>query len=74
MMVNKYKAPCAVCGNVVNSNAGRLIKKDGRWQPIHLACKQGPQVKVIRFASGKEITRNAAGRCEDAPCCGCCTG
>lgn len=22
---------------------------------------------------GKEYYRNKAGRCEDAPCCGCCT-
>ena len=23
--------------------------------------------------SGREFYRNKAGRCEDAPCCGCCT-
>jgi len=28
---------------------------------------------VARFGSGAVITRNARGRCEDAPCCGCCT-
>lgn len=27
---------------------------------------------VFNF-SGKEYYRNKAGRCEDAPCCGCCT-
>jgi hypothetical protein len=30
-------------------------------------------VSVIRFSSGAVFTRNKAGRCEDAPCCGCCT-
>ena len=26
-----------------------------------------------RFAGGGEFFRNARGRCEDAPCCGCCS-
>lgn len=26
-----------------------------------------------RFASGSEQYTNKNGRCEDAPCCGCCT-
>lgn len=26
-----------------------------------------------RFSSGAEVYRNRAGRCEDAPCCGCCS-
>jgi hypothetical protein len=26
-----------------------------------------------RFSSGAEVYTNRAGRCEDAPCCGCCT-
>ena len=25
-----------------------------------------------RFSSGAEVFTNARGRCEDAPCCGCC--
>ena len=28
---------------------------------------------VVRFGSGAVIYRNPAGRCEDAPCCGCCS-
>lgn len=26
-----------------------------------------------RFSTGAEIYRNPRGRCEDAPCCGCCS-
>jgi hypothetical protein len=26
-----------------------------------------------RFSSGAEYYRNKQGRCEDAPCCGCCS-
>ena len=30
-------------------------------------------LSVIRFSSGAVMTQNSRGRCEDAPCCGCCT-
>ncbi|MEY2411304.1 MAG: hypothetical protein QOF48_3974 [Verrucomicrobiota bacterium] len=26
-----------------------------------------------RFSTGAEVYRNLRGRCEDAPCCGCCS-
>lgn len=26
-----------------------------------------------RFSSGAEVYTNRRGRCEDAPCCGCCS-
>lgn len=29
--------------------------------------------RYTRFASGAEVFTNARGRCEDAPCCGCCS-
>lgn len=28
---------------------------------------------VVRFSSGGSFTRSSRGRCEDAPCCGCCS-
>lgn len=30
-------------------------------------------VDVFVFSSGHTATRRRGGRCEDAPCCGCCT-
>lgn len=30
-------------------------------------------LSVTRFAGGGVVTRNSRGRCEDAPCCGCCS-
>jgi hypothetical protein len=30
-------------------------------------------VSVFRFSSGAVMTQNRRGRCEDAPCCGCCS-
>jgi hypothetical protein len=28
---------------------------------------------VTRFSTGAEVYTNRRGRCEDAPCCGCCS-
>jgi hypothetical protein len=47
--------------------AQRIEARDAR-QPAPGA----PSVVEFRFASGKMI-QNRRGRCEDAPCCGCCT-
>jgi len=30
-------------------------------------------LSVMRLASGASFTQNSRGRCEDAPCCGCCS-
>ena len=31
------------------------------------------RISVTRFASGAVMTCNSRGRCEDAPCCDCCS-
>ena len=31
------------------------------------------RVSHVWTSGGREYYRNTAGRCEDAPCCGCCT-
>ena len=38
----------------------------------HYQGKSGYVSDVYRFGNN-EFYRNKAGRCEDAPCCGCCT-
>ncbi len=75
--VNRYAGPCAVCGARVAAKAGWLTKRDGVFAPLHLACAKG-SAAVDTYIVGSafavdEYTRNARGRCEDAPCCGCCT-
>jgi hypothetical protein len=32
-----------------------------------------PRVAYSRFSSGATTHQNSRGRCEDAPCCGCCS-
>jgi len=71
--VNRYAADCFECGGPVAAKAGTLTKAGRAWRVRHLACDTGPGVSVIRFSSGATEIRNRNGRCEDAPCCGCCT-
>lgn len=33
----------------------------------------GYRSTYTRFSSGAEVYTNKRGRCEDAPCCGCCS-
>ena len=71
---NRFPATCAVCGTRVAARAGTVQSIGGSWlATYHLACASGsPQVYEVR-TSGWTGTRNVRGRCEDAPCCGCCT-
>jgi len=58
-------AACALVGN-----APPLRKAGAKYRHD----RSGGNVSVVyRFSSGHVAYRNKAGRCEDAPCCGCCT-
>ena len=74
-MVNRYPGRCVVCGGRVPALGGVGRREGRRFVLRHLACaKSGrPEVVTFRFSSGATATQNARGRCEDAPCCGCCT-
>ena len=54
-----------LAGDVIDYSGGRAV----------LIERRAPRVDVIQFGSraAPEYYRNARGRCEDAPCCGCCT-
>ncbi len=78
---NKYPAPCNICGGTVPVNGGNLKKNGRRWVVTHPACEQTGRPEVIAISFGAPpgtpgVTtyyQNSRGRCEDAPCCGCCT-
>jgi hypothetical protein len=83
-MVNRFAGRCCYCRASVPPSGGRCWRWRGRWYVAHTECsaearearKEGraPERRVDTFViGGKEFTRNARGRCEDAPCCGCCT-
>jgi hypothetical protein len=74
-MLNKYSGTCFYCQGNVPAKGGECFKVQGRWAVAHLPCFESrqPEVVVTRFSSGAEIFQNRRGRCEDAPCCGCCS-
>lgn len=77
----RFPGTCRRCDGTIE--IGDSIRFGGRGLTYHLGsdCPEagtftgnGKKVTTIYFPStGNTIYRNANGRCEDAPCCGCCT-
>jgi hypothetical protein len=77
-VVNRYPGECCYCGGRVRAKAGKCWKPKGAryYKVAHLACAKEGRSGVVEFyspATGWRGTQNRNGRCEDAPCCGCCT-
>ena len=76
MKANKYSAACATCSVEVPANGGTITREGRRWIVRHTACADAgaPAVLHATTSSGHTSSVNARGMCEDAPCCGCCSG
>jgi hypothetical protein len=87
-MSNRYPSTCNRCETYVPARAGTLSRAGSRWnvtcpdctagaadEPSEaLAWSRGDSVSYgVVTSSGWRGIRNRRGRCEDAPCCGCCT-
>lgn len=75
-MVNKFKTVCTECGDMVQPGEGKVVRMGKRWLGSHNDCKGKDskyQSNLFVFSSGAEMYQNKRGRCEDAPCCGCCS-
>ena len=83
--VNRVKANCAVCGLPVPALGGvayeyppateREMGEVFEVRTDHLACHitGRPEVVAVRNFAGELVgIVSRTGRCEDAPCCGCC--
>jgi hypothetical protein len=68
-MIARYSGRCYVCQGSIHK--GEPIVHEGRKRSSHERCAGSKSVAVM-FSSGARVWRNRAGRCEDAPCCGCC--
>jgi len=83
MAANKYRATCSTCGEPVLPEQGICYRQGRRWVVLHIPCANQsskpaarPAVNTIKLRGQygtQTFYRNAAGKCEDAPCCGCCT-
>jgi hypothetical protein len=73
---------CRRCGNSIT--LGEKFRYGGPGRCYHLAAEcpagvsqerpvQARGSSYTRFSSGAEVYTNYNGRCEDAPCCGCCS-
>lgn len=73
-MTNKYPGTCTGCGHHVAAGAGRAFKLGTRWAVSHngtCSTTRNP-VAMPRRAGHERSYKEVHGRCEDAPCCGCC--
>ena len=84
--VNREAAPCAICGLPVPALGGvaydfpedqqRDMGEPFEMRTAHLACRVTgrPEVVAVRDFAGQMVgIVNRTGRCEDYPCCGCCS-
>jgi len=55
-------ADAAPAAQALIDAAGPVRPRRGRFRSTH-----------TRFNSGADVFTNRRGRCEDAPCCGCCS-
>jgi len=53
--------------------AQELVSNAPASQPRRSYGNRNYGSRYTRFSSGAEIYTNRNGRCEDAPCCGCCS-
>ena len=74
-MIARYPGTCARTGRAIRP--GDVITFTSARKPVLVQQQHNDNVTsyasdVIAFGD-RTFYRNKAGRCEDAPCCGCCT-
>jgi len=71
-MIARYPGRCARTGRAIKP--GDVITFTPARKPV-LVQQQRVSDTIVFFgdSGAREFYRNRNGRCEDAPCCGCCT-
>jgi hypothetical protein len=71
-MTARYRSVCASTGKAILP--GDIIRFDRRTKrSVLVTANRGADHSDLFVIGDSEFIRNARGRCEDAPCCGCCT-
>ena len=73
----KYPGKCTRSGARINPGdfvIYNTANKTAELEPDadRLTFTTSARVSDVYSIGGREFYRNKAGRCEDAPCCGCC--
>jgi hypothetical protein len=53
--------------------ARAIVEAAGPAAPRYANSRSRGRSVAYRFSSGATMYQNSRGRCEDAPCCGCCS-
>ena len=75
----KYPGKCSLSGARINPGDFIIYDTDTRTAQLEPDADTiqftttSPRVSDVFNFLGREFYRNKQGRCEDAPCCGCCT-
>ena len=70
MFTAKYRGQCQRTGQVILP--GDNVEYQGK-KLVLVQKTRGSDFSDLYVIGNKEYIQNARGRCEDAPCCGCCT-
>ena len=83
VMRAKYRGRCAISGAPINvgdeityctdTRKAWLVEPDDMQIDSTTYLGNKKRVSDVFQIGKKEYYRNKSGRCEDAPCCGCCT-
>ena len=69
-MIARYPGTCARTGRAIKP--GDVITFTSARKPVLVQQQHDRVSDTVQFGD-RTFYRNRAGRCEDAPCCGCCT-
>lgn len=67
----RFPGTCRGCPTAIEP--GDKIVNRGRGRNFHVACDGNGVTEIYFPSTGNRMYVNNRGRCEDAPCCGCCT-
>jgi hypothetical protein len=68
----KFNGTCRACRGPITQGE-KISWSRGVRGAKHADCDGQARSILVQLSSGAEIYQNSRGRCEDAPCCGCCS-
>jgi len=73
VMKARYPGVCSVTGQAIKPGDEIEYDRSARSTKLLSAADDGRYISNVIRTSGGTFYRNKNGRCEDSPCCGCCS-